>query len=239
MPLVAVIAAGLALWRRSRSVPDAFLPQSVLSSPVFRRLVALGAVGMATFLGSIVLVPVLAARAYGLSGIGLGLALLPMAIAAAVSSPNNARVEARLGRRHTTNLSLAALGLGAVGLAVAALTVGLPGVVAALAVIGVGFGLLGAPLLNELTHAFGRAEQPVAVGVYNLCFFLGGAVGAAISSALVQVGAELPFLSGPVPGFATAELLLASGPLAAAAFNLRSRTTSPLPDAGLSTAPPP
>ncbi|MGH2358233.1 MAG: MFS transporter, partial [Candidatus Limnocylindria bacterium] len=217
VPMVAAVAAGLALWQRSRTRPDAFLPRTVLASPVFRRVTVLGAVGMAAFIGTVVLIPPVASRAYGLSGIGLGLVLLPMAVAAAVSSPNNARVEARLGRRRTTSLSLLALGLGCLTLAGGALTVGLSAMLVALAAIGLGFGLLTAPLLNELTHAFTQADQPVAVGVYNLCFFLGGGLGAAISSALVQAGAELPFI-GPnaVPGFATAELLLAVGPLAAA-----------------------
>jgi MFS family permease len=218
VPLAVVIVALAAALRRAWRRPDSFLPAAVLRSAAFRRVVALGAVGMAAFLGTIVLIPVVASRAYGLDGIGLGLVLLPMALAAAVSAPSNARVQARLGRRGTTNLALLALGGGAGALALAPTAAGLPPMLAALAFIGLGFGLLSAPLLNELTHAFPDDERPIAVGIYNLCFFLSGAIGAAISSALVQVGAELPFLGGgQVPGFATAEAILAVGPLLAIA----------------------
>jgi MFS family permease len=81
--------------------------------------------------------------------------------------------------------------------------------------LGVGFGLLNAPLLSRLTHAVDGPRQPVAVGIYNLCFFLGGALGAAISSAIVQAGFDLPGLGGALPGFSSALLLLAIGPLVA------------------------
>jgi phosphoglycolate phosphatase len=53
--------------------------------------------------------------------------------------------------------------------------------------------------------------------VYNLCFFLGGALGASVSSAIVQTGVELPGLGGAEPaGFTTALLVIAVGPLVAA-----------------------
>jgi hypothetical protein len=55
------------------------------------------------------------------------------------------------------------------------------------------------------------------VGAYNLGYFLGGAAGAAIGTAVVQVGVDIPLFAGrAVPGFSTAELLLAIGPLVGA-----------------------
>jgi MFS family permease len=223
VPLAIFVAAALILWGRTVRIPAGFLPRSVVLDPTFQRVVGLAAVGMSAYLGSIVLVPILGARLYGLDGIVLGLLLLPMALAAAISSPNNARVQATIGRRATTRISLGATGLGALGLALGALGGGLVVILLALTALGIGFGLLSAPLLNELTHAFAEAHQPVAVGVFNLCFFLAGGVGAAISSAIVQAGLELPFLAGSrLPGFATAEVLLAIAPLALAAMVLRA-----------------
>ena len=186
-----------------------------------RRVALLGSTGMSAYLGSVVLVPIIGARAYGLDGIALGLLLLPMAVAAAASSPNAARVEARLGPRRTTAISLGALGGGALGLSLAAQAGGPAAMALALLVLGTGFGLLNAPLLNELTHAFSGADQPIAVGLYNLCFFLGGAAGGAISSSLVQTGAELPIFGITlVPGFSTAELVLAALPMTIATIGL-------------------
>ncbi|MBW3612862.1 MAG: MFS transporter [Chloroflexi bacterium] len=210
-------AAGIAVLRRAASHADAFVPADVLRNPVFRSVVPLGAVGLSAYLGTIVLVPILGARAYGLEGIALGLLLLPMALAAAISSPNNARVQARLGPRNTTRLALALLGAAPLVVAFGAVPAGPAVLGLGLAAAGAGFGILNAPLLSRLTHAITGDRQPVAVGVYNLCFFFGGAVGASVSSAIVQTGFDLPgFGAVGLPGFTTALVLVAIGPLVAA-----------------------
>jgi MFS family permease len=210
LSLVAIALPLIAL--RSRRV-DAFVPRRIVTDPAFTRVVALGALGMVAFLGSLVLVPVAAARAHGLDGLALGLMILPLAMVGAIGSVNNARVQARLGRRTTTIVSLVALAGGALGSGL--LGAGAPPPVVALALVplGLGFGLLQAPLVNELTVAFGDRDRPVAVGLYNLMFFIGGAAGAAVATALVQSGIELaPFAGRAVPGFSTTEVLLATAP---------------------------
>jgi len=216
VPLLSALVAGIALASRSRSRRDAFVPRDVLDHPVFRRVVPLGAVGLSAYIGTIVLVPILGSRVYGLEGIALGLLLLPLAAAATLSSPNNARVQAWIGTPATTRVALMLLAGGPAVIGLGAVPAGLGALVPGLVMLGVGFGLLNAPLLSRLTHAVDGPRQPVAVGIYNLCFFLGGALGAAISSAIVQVGFELPGLGSALPGFGTALLLLAIGPLLAA-----------------------
>ncbi len=214
--IIAVVGAGLVARRARR--PAAFLPARIVGHPAFRRVVVLGMVGMGAFFGSLILVPVAAAAAHGLTGIALGFVLLPMAIVGAIASYNNGRVQVRLGRRRTTRVSLIALAGGTA--VIASIGAGAPPVVMAVALIplGIGFGLLGPPLLNELTVVFDGADRGIAVGAYNLAFFMGGAIGGAIATALVQVGVEAPFFAGrPVPGFSTAEALLAIGPLVAVA----------------------
>jgi MFS family permease len=95
--------------------------------------------------------------------------------------------------------------------------------------IGAGFGLIGTPILNELTPAFEGPDRPLAVGTYNLGFFLGGTAGAAIGTAFIQIGLELPVFAGrAVPGFSTAELMLAIGPLVGAALIVARRPRVPL-----------
>ncbi|CAN5609241.1 MFS transporter [soil metagenome] len=214
------IGVGVLAWRGLRK-PDAFLPQRVVMAPAFVRVVVLGALGMSAFLGTLVLVPVAAADAHGLDGISLGLLLVPMAVTGAVCSLNNARLQVLIGRPATTVLALASLALGALSLAVMGAEAPPPVLSLALLPIGVGFGFLGPPLLNELTQNFSEHDQPIAVGAYNLFFFLGGALGAAISTALLQARVDLAFLAGrSVPGFSTAELLLALAPAVAAALLL-------------------
>jgi len=225
VPTLAAIGAGVALWTRGATRPDAFVPRDVLQHPVFRRVVPLGAVGMSAFVGTIVLIPNLGARVYGLDGISLGLLLLPLALTATVVSPSNARVQAWIGTPATTRLALALLAAGPLVVGLGAIPLGLVALVPGLMMLGAGFGLLNAPLLTRLTHGVPGRRQPVAVGIYNLAFFLGGAVGAAISSAIVQAEVDLPGLGRGLGGFSTAQLILAIGPLLAVFL---ARTTDAL-----------
>jgi DHA2 family metal-tetracycline-proton antiporter-like MFS transporter len=215
---VVVLVVALVLLGRHARRPDAFVPRRIVAAPAFRTAAVLGAIGMSTFLGSLVLVPVAGARAYDLDGLALGLLLLPMAVTAAIASLQNARIQAWLGRRATTTISLAGLALGAALLGLFGVTTS-PAVMAlVLTPIGFGFGLLNPPLLNELTSAVEEQDRALAVGTYNLVFFLGGAAGAATATALVQAAAELPIVAGRlVPGYSTVELLFVVLPLVAAA----------------------
>ena len=216
LALVAIVVPIVA--RRSHR-PDAFIPRRIITDPSFTRVVAVGAVGMSVFLGSLVLVPTVAARSYGFDGIALGLILLPLAVAGAITSVQSARVQIRIGRRTTTIASLSSLSIGAV---LVGLTGGDPPPVLMAALLipfGVGFGLLHPPLVNEVTVAFEGADRTLALGLYNMASFLGGAAGAAKTTAIVHRGFELPFVGGEtVAGYATAELLLALGPIAAVAI---------------------
>src|SRR5690606_6448737 len=189
---------------------------------------------LSAFVGTIVLIPTLGSRVYGLEGVTLGLLLLPLALAATVVSPSNARVQAWIGTPATTRTALVLLGVGSLVIGLGAVPVGLIALVPGLVMLGTGFGLLNAPLLARLTHGIPGPRQPVAVGIYNLAFFLGGAAGAAISSALVQVGIDLPGLGGALPGFSTAHLPLADGPLTAAG---PARARAPTAGKGVPPAP--
>jgi DHA2 family metal-tetracycline-proton antiporter-like MFS transporter len=219
-----LLAVSLPLLAGRSKRPLAFVPRRIVAARAFLRLAPVSAIGMTAFLGSIVLVPTAGALAYGLEGIALGALLLPMALVTTVVSLQNARIQDRIGRRGSSVASLASLAFGAILLGLFGVTTS-PAVMALLLVpIGAGFGLLNPPLLNELTTTFEGADRPVAVGMYNLVFFLGGAVSAAVATGLVQAGLEIgPFLGRPVPGYSTVELLLAAGPLVAAAAILRSR----------------
>lgn len=220
VPLFAALAAGVALGYRARTVPHAFVPLDILRNATFRRIVPLGALGMAAYLGTIVLVPVLGAALYGLEGTALGLLVLPMAIAAAIASPNNVAVSDRIGGIATTRLALGLLSAACVVVGLGAPSLGVGALVIGLAMLGTGFGLLNAPLLSRLTHAIVGPRQPVAVGLYNVVFFFGAALGGSISSAIVQAGAELPGIgTDALPGFVTAQCVLALAPLAALAVS--------------------
>jgi MFS family permease len=190
-----------------------FLPREVLLNPIYRRLVLLGAVGMSAFLGTLVIVPVAVADAQGRTGLELGLLLVPMALTTAVLSPNNGRVTRRIGSRAVVVLALSMLSLGPCGLAILGAGAPPPAIAAAMIPLAIGFSLLNAPLLDELMRRFEGGLAPIAVGSYNLIYFFGGSMGAALSSALVQRDLHLPLLSDLVgSGYETALVLLAAAP---------------------------
>ncbi len=221
MVIVVVVVVAL-LLRHVRRHPDGFLPRRVLRSPAWYQTASLGALGMSAVLGSFVLIPVAASLLYGLSGIGLAAILLPIALVTAVASLRNGWVTARLGRRRTTTLALLLLALGPALIAVIGSDAPAPVLAVCVMPIGIGFGLLSPPLLAELTSVFPQVDHPIAVGTFNVLFFFGGAVGAAVSTAVVQQGWALPiFADRPLPAYATAELLLVVAPLAAALWTLR------------------
>jgi MFS transporter, DHA2 family, metal-tetracycline-proton antiporter len=221
---LAVLAVALpaALWHSLRR-GGSFMPRAVIGEPNYRRLVTLGAVGMCAFLGSLVIVPTAVDRAQGLAGIELGLVLVPMALTSAVLSPNNGRVTGRLGHTATARLSLALLAAGPIALGLLGAAASPVALAAALVPMGAGFALLNAPLVDQLMTVFEGPLAPVAVGSYNLLFFLGGSLGAALSTAILQARVALP-LAPPVaePGFTTATLLLAVLPGTAALLVGRS-----------------
>lgn len=208
-------AAGAWLVVRSRGRPHAALPLGILRDPILRRMMAFGFVGQAAFFGILVLAPIVAARVHGVAGFRLGLVLLPMALVIAAVSPRNGLLQARIGRPATTALSLATIGLSASYLAVVGPAAPLPVLEVGLVAAGAGFGLLGAPLATAVSERFSDVDRSVALGMYNLAFFIGSASGAAIATGLVQAGLEaLPFAGRALAGASSGLVVFAVLPLA-------------------------
>lgn len=223
-PLAAIVAvtvvAWLALVVRSRHHVAPALPLAELRDPVLRRAMLLGCIGQTAFFGVLVLSPLVATHAHGIEGFRLGLLLLPMAVLIATISPRNGRVADRIGRRATTTLSLTVIAVATTFLAWQGAGAPLTVLEAGLLGAGAGFGLLSAPLVNEVSRRFPEARRPVALGIYNLAFFLGSASGGAIATGFVQSGLELePFTDPVIPGASTGLLVLAVLPLLALAFD--------------------
>jgi MFS family permease len=222
--MVATIAAtALALGLlvvRSRGQRAPALPLAELADPVLRRAMLLGYVGQAAFFGILILAPIVAARVHGIGGFRLGLLLLPMAILIAMVSPRNGRVADRIGRRATTAISLTVIGLAATFLAWQGAGAPLTVLELGLLLAGLGFGLLGAPLVNEVSRRFPDDRRSIALGIYNLAFFLGTASGGAIATGFVQARLELePFAGRALPGASTGLIVLATLPLVGLLFD--------------------
>ena len=232
--IVAVGGASFALLvARSRGRAYAALPRTEIADAVLRRAMLLGWAGQTAFFGVLILAPIVAARVHEIDGFRLGLVLLPMAMLIALVSPRNGLLVQRLGRRGTTLLSMTVIAAGAGLLAWQGPGASLPLLEVGLVVAGGGFGLLSAPLVNEVSRQFPENRRAVALGMYNLAFFIGSASGGAISTGFVQAGLELElFGARPLPGASTGLLLLALLPLVVALYD-RLR---PAPPPGTATS---
>lgn len=166
-----------ALVGHVRRRPHGFLPAAVVGDGAFRRYAGTGLTLLAAYLGMLLALPLLMAASHGWGPLRIGLALLPAAALGAVVAPTVGALAERAGR------SRLAAGLAAgscAGLLLAAAAPHNP----VLLVVGMGLVVAGfaggqVALLDAVSATVDAAHQGVALGVFNLLFFTGGAVGAA------------------------------------------------------------
>ena len=208
---VLAVVFGLTLVHHFLTGTNMAFPREVVTVGRLWRLMVLGFVGQTAFLGTIVVIPIAAVEIHDLDGILLGLVLVPMAVVIVIVSPRNGSIQAAIGRPMTTTLSLTMISGGAIllGLMGADASPVLMG--AGLIVAGAGFAVLNAPLANEVTLIHPGTNRSVALGFYNLLFFMGTASGSGLSTALVQAEFQASFFSGrSLPGYSSALIAVAS-----------------------------
>ncbi|MEX0660022.1 MAG: MFS transporter [Egibacteraceae bacterium] len=174
----AAAAIGVAaVMRHVRRRPEGFLPAAVVGDPIFRRCAFGGLSLLAAYLGMLLAVPLLLAAEHGWRPLQIGLALLPAAALGAVTASTVGALVARLGRaRLASGLAVGS----AAGLLVAAAAPGSPLLlVSGMALVVAGFAGGQVALLDGVAAVVGEQHRGVALGVFNLVFFSGGAVGAA------------------------------------------------------------
>lgn len=181
---IAGLGAG-GLTRHVRRWPNGFLPEVVVGNPRFRRCAGAGLTLLASYLGMLLALPLLLASSQGWGPLRIGLALLPAAALGAVVAPSVGSLAPRLGRARMA----AGLAVGsAVGLLVAAAAPHTPVLlVAGMSLVVAGFAGGQVALLDEVAAVVDEAHRGVALGVFNLLFFTGGAVGAAAVGGLADV----------------------------------------------------
>ena len=218
----AVVAAAL-LYRHVRRRPEGFLPLRVVGNANVMLSSFTGLTLLAAYLGMILALPLIFSGEQGWRPLQIGLAMLPAALVGAVASRVVGGTAARVGRYRVTAWlaagSAAGLLLGAVMHAEPVLLiVGFAGTVA-------GFAAGQVALIDGISDLAEPEVQGVAIGVFNLIFFAGGAVGAAVvggigGAASLPVAlaclAALPLL-GVVGAWAIGRRVRAAGALQAEA----------------------
>jgi EmrB/QacA subfamily drug resistance transporter len=184
--LLGVLAiSALALVARTRLAEDPIVPLRLLRSPV----VALSSTALflvtATMFSITVFVPLFLQTTTGATPTQAGLLLIPMLMGITLSTNLSGRTIERTGRYKIFPLAgLTMIAAAMVGLAVAAEHPSRSSTGIALALFGLGFGMVGQVLIIAVQNGVDRRELGIAMAVTSFFRALGGAVGAAILGAI-------------------------------------------------------
>ena len=217
--ILAAAVGALFSWRRAKRHPAPFIPLSMVLDRSYIVLVGAGFAGTACYLGTIMALPSALVKAHTIDAVGIGLVIVPTGVAVAIGSGATGLVVRRLGDHGAAILSLLLLCVGTGLFAVLGVDRSLASVATIGIPMGIGFGLLNPPLVSAVTQRFEGPSQPIAIGLFYLGFFLGGASGGALTTALIQSGQPAPPFG---PGFPLGQAGLALLALAGAVIMVRS-----------------
>lgn len=182
----ALLAGGMALLvRHVGRKPEGFLPRAVVTNgPLMRSSVA-GLTMLAAYMGMLFGVPKILSADPGWTPLQIGLAMVPAAMFGAVVARLVGQVLTAARRRF---IAAGLAGSSAVGLLLGGLGHRVPVLlVIGLALVAAGFAAGQVALIDGIPGMVSPAVRGVALGVFNLLFFIGGTVGAAAAGGLANV----------------------------------------------------
>ena len=183
--LAAGVAAAVGFVRRERRVEAPLIDLSMLRRRGLPSGLSSGLVSYLALFGTLFIVPYyLSADRDSAALIGLQLAVLPIAIG--LTAPFAGRLVNRVGARWLTGGGLV---LTAVGMLEIAFVHGTPGILAGLALMGVGLGSFTPANNAAVMSASPAGHAGVTGGVLNMTRGLGTALGVAVAGALFTAGA--------------------------------------------------
>jgi len=121
----------------------------------------------------------------GLSPLAAGVRTLPMAVLAGVCAPLSGRLVAAAGARLPLVVSGLATAAGAALLVPIDAGTSTPHLLLAYALIGIGFGLVNAPITNAATSGMPREQAGVAAAIASTSRQIGMALGVAVSGSMI------------------------------------------------------
>jgi DHA2 family multidrug resistance protein-like MFS transporter len=212
--LITGLAAGALLIQRLESVPRPLIPFDLMAMRGVRSAYGASVCAFASQTCMLVYLPFVLQDQMGLNVATVGLLLLPVTVAIALSSP----LAGRMADKSWAGV-MSALGLGLNAVAIAALALLIPGrpplllIAAALALCGLGFGFFQSPNNNVMLRRPPIERIGAAGGMLATCRQVGMTAGA-LTAALALRVPHLEYLSG---------LYFAAGFAVLAAVFVRSR----------------
>ncbi|MFI8081371.1 MFS transporter [Kitasatospora sp. NPDC086009] len=165
-------------------------PEPLMDLALFRRmpfaLAALGAVALFVALNvSLLLNTLYLQHARGWTALATGAATLPMALGATVCAPWSGSLVARFGPRRPLLLAGGFVAAGGLCLVDLGPDTGVPLLLAAYLLIGVGFGFANAPITNTAVGGLPPSRAGVAGAITSTARQVGAAIGIAVAGGLV------------------------------------------------------
>jgi MFS transporter, DHA2 family, metal-tetracycline-proton antiporter len=220
--LVALLLLGW-LRRHLAGSPAPLIPMQLLGSRRFQMAMLITGLILGAFFGLLFVIPLLLRQLHQVGTTGIGLAIFPGALLAALVGLVGGRLADRRGVVPVALSGLACL-LGSF-LLLAGLADRGPLIVSLLLVLSyAGFSLLQPALGKAVSLLLPPELTGVGMGVYNLIYFIAGAIGTALAGSLLDwlaIGAD--------PALAYRVVFLASAMACALAALLMRRTFSSLP----------
>jgi len=191
-------AVGLVTWESRRREP--MLDPRFFRSLPFAAATLVAVLAFVAFNGFLFLSSLYLQEARGMSASAAGLTTLPVAIALTVCAPLSGRLVAAGRARVALVVAGVAMATGALLLTALAPQTPLPYLLVAYGILGVGMGVVNAPITNTAVSGMPRSHAALASAVASTSRQVGASLGVALAGALAGAGIE----SAHRPDFAAA-----------------------------------
>jgi DHA2 family metal-tetracycline-proton antiporter-like MFS transporter len=169
-----------------RRAESPFIRPGLFRNRPYRNTVVAAALSIGTVFGMMFMTPIMLRDINGLGADWIGLVLFPGAMSAAFLGRPGGRLVDRVGGARVAYL---AIGLLVAGYFLVSTFSGLSPVVIAVALVVcyTGFSFIQSSLAHTVSDTLPRAESGIGMGIYNMCFFMSGAFGAALLGRLLDL----------------------------------------------------
>ena len=218
--LAAAMGAGLFV-RAERMAASPLIRMAMLRDRALSGSLAMSALVSTVMMATLVVGPFYLARAFGLGAALVGVALSVGPIAAALAGVPAGRLVDRFGAQRMTMAGLGAIAAGCVALSMMPVTLGLPGYIAPIIVITVGYALFQTANNSAIMADIRPDQRGVIAGMLNLSRNLGLVTGASVMGTVFAA-------AGMHTTFGVAAALI--GTALAIALSMRVAVRTPAPN---------
>ena len=194
----AVLAAGLFVFAETRAASP-LIRLAMFRDAELSASLAMSALVATVMMATLVVGPFYLARALGLDAALVGLVLSAGPLAAALTGVPAGRIADRFGAQRMTIAGLIAMVAGSVTLSMLPATLGIPGYVAPMVVITIGYALFQTANNTAVMTDVGPERRGVVSGMLNLSRNLGLITGASVMGAVFALASAAPDVTTAQP----------------------------------------